>query len=187
MPFDTNASHRNSGPGDDWKARLTSGDVVRFRFPVAETDAPDVSAKCRPCLVLHCFTRGRHPFVELAYGTSLNTSANRGYEIRVNRPGALACAGLDRRTRFICARRIIVTLHHPFFEADTDTGTPVIGRLEPSLLTRMQSLRARIQAEADMAAEARDAARKQLARLPGELGGLHVWNRPSRGASSTPQ
>lgn len=104
---------------------------------------------------------GDRRFAKLAYGTSVNNRANQGYEVRVSRPEGVANAGLDKPTRFACARTILVSLDHSGFEPAEATGIPIIGRLDGALQQRMDSVRARLQAEADMAAVKREERRKE--------------------------
>ena len=92
-------------------------------------------------------------YVELAYGTSADTSANRGEEIHVSRPEAMAAAGLHRRTRFVGARRVLVRVDHSGFDVNPRYGTPVLGRLDPRDMERMNCVRAHIKAFRDAAAE----------------------------------
>ncbi|GAW37461.1 hypothetical protein RA2_04544 [Roseovarius sp. A-2] len=125
-----------------WKDRLTTGDVVRFRFPVDDPDNPDAKAKRRPCLVMGVRWFGGQKFVEIAYGTGAQTSANRGFEIRVKGGRAKAQAGLRCYTRFIGTRAIIVSIEHPGFEPDPETGTPVMGRLDAKHMQRLVSVKA---------------------------------------------
>ncbi|SIS85945.1 hypothetical protein SAMN05421759_104364 [Roseivivax lentus] len=132
-------------------ADLLRGDVVLFRFPLAEEDDEPGAPKRRPCLVLDTLTKGDDRFVEIAYGTSADTRANRGYEVIVKQPAARATAGLSKPTRFVCARRIIVHVNHSGFHGRAK-GPHIIGRLDEALLERMNAVRARIQAEADIAA-----------------------------------
>lgn len=144
--------------------QLQRGDIVLFRFPLAEVDDEPGAPKRRPCLVLDTLCIGGFPFFELAYGTSADTSANRGYEVIVKRPSARATAGLTKPTRFVCARRIIVHADHSGFDGRTK-GPQIIGRLDAPLLERMNAVRARIQAEADIAAHYREERqRKEQAR-----------------------
>ncbi|SFN77381.1 hypothetical protein SAMN04487859_108161 [Roseovarius lutimaris] len=56
-----------------WQVGLTTGDVVRFRFPVDDPDNPDAKAKRRPCLVMGVRWFGGRKFVEIAYGTGAMT------------------------------------------------------------------------------------------------------------------
>ena len=141
-------------------AHLQRGDVVLFRFPLAEEDDEPGAPKRRPCLVLDTLTAGDERFVEIAYGTSADTRANRGYEVIVKQPAARATAGLSKPTRFVCARRIIVHVNHSGFHGRTK-GPQIIGRLDEALLERMNAIRARIQAEADIAAYYREEQRRE--------------------------
>lgn len=141
-------------------AHLQRGDVVLFRFPLAEVDDEPGAPKRRPCLVLDTLTAGDDRFVEIAYGTSADTRANRGYEVIVKQPAARATAGLSKPTRFVCARRIIVHVDHGGFHGRAK-GPHIIGRLDEALLERMNAVRARIQAEADIAAYYREEERRE--------------------------
>ncbi len=139
---------------------LQRGDVVLFRFPLAEEDDEPGAPKRRPCLVLDTLTAGDDRFVEIAYGTSADTRANRGYEVIVKQSAARETAGLSKPTRFVCARRIIVHAGHSGFNGRTK-GPQIIGRLDEALLERMNAVRARIQAEADIAAYYREEQRRE--------------------------
>lgn len=134
---------------------LQRGDVVLFRFPLSEEDDEPGAPKRRPCLVLDTLTKGNERFVEIAYGTSAETRANRGYEVIVKQSAARLTAGISKPTRFVCARRIVVNVGHSGFHGRTK-GPKVIGRLDGPLLERMNAVRARIQAEADIAAYYRE-------------------------------
>jgi len=136
-------------------APLQRGDVVLFRFPLAEEDDQAGAPKRRPCLVLDTLTAGDDHFVQIAYGTSADTRANRGYEVIVKQAAARETAGLSKPTRFVCARRIIVHVNHSGFHGRTK-GPQIIGGLDEALLERMNAVRARIQAEADIAAYYRE-------------------------------
>ncbi len=144
-----------------WAERPKRGDVVLFRFPIAEEAHEPDAPKRRPCLILDVFDWDGGPFVELAYGTSADTKANRGYEVLVKQPGARATAGLAKPTRFVCARRIIVHVNHSGFQVPTDACAPLIGHLDAALLERIHAVRARIQAEADIAAYEREEQRRE--------------------------
>lgn len=138
---------------------LQRGDVVLFQFPLAEDEGEPGVPKRRPCLVLDTLTSSDERFVEIAYGTSADTRANRGYDVIVKQPAARATAGLSKPTRFVCARRIIVNVNHSGFHGRTNSPH-VIGRLDDALQERMNAVRARIQAEADIAAYYREELRR---------------------------
>lgn len=95
-----------------WHARLCVGDTVSYRFPVAE-DQGGPRPKPRPCLVLDVRRIDGVDHALLAYGTSARTKANRGDEVEVRGVDARAAAGLDKRTRFVCARKVLVPLTDP--------------------------------------------------------------------------
>lgn len=95
----------------------------------------------------------------LAYGTSADTSANRGYEVRLTETEARA-AGLHRATRFVGARRMLVALDHCGFVICAAKGAPTIGRLTGDAFERLNAVRGRIHAEADMAADQRTRRRR---------------------------
>lgn len=141
--------------------------------------------KRRPCLVLDVFELNGTKFVELAYGTSARTKANTGYEVRVGHTASCHAAGLDRPSRFVCSRRVIVSINHPGFEGGEECGT-LIGRLDAPLVDRMNDVRARLQAEADIKAEARRERREEQARWQREERGFLERNRASR-AANTPK
>ena len=166
-------------PVFDWQDLIERGDVVLFRFPVADEDNPstDDQPKRRPCLVLDVFDRDGTCFVELAYGTSTKTRANRGFEVRVRQRASCHAAGLDKPSRFVCARRVIVSINHPGFDSGTSTRGTLIGRLDPSLIERMNAVRARMQAEADIQAFEREEREEDKRRWEREERGFLERNR----------
>lgn len=151
----------------DWQQDLALGDVVLFRFPTTE-DLPDGEApKMRPCLVLETPRLGGRSFAKLAYGSSAYGKSNRGREVIVRQAPSIAAAGLNRPSRFTLNRSLLVSLDHPGFEAEKH-GDPRIGRLDEGLMERLHALRARIQAEADIAADHRRARREERHRWQAE-------------------
>lgn len=157
----------------NWKSSLRRGDVVWFPFPTHNGEHSDTRPKHGPCLVLDVFSGRQLPTAKVAYGTTMEVGDNRGYDIRVQSPEARERAGLDRPTRFDCSRTLTVSLNHPGFESIQPGTTPVIGCLDDLLAARMNAVRARLDAEADMAAEAR----KQQQRWQREGSGFREWNR----------
>jgi hypothetical protein len=123
-------------PPAPWHARLAPGDVVSFRFPVADPGR-GARVKKRPCLVLDVRVFEGRRCARIAYGTSVRSRANRGREIRVRRPEGMARAGLNRPTRFVGARCVTVPLDDPRFVVSARTGSPVLGRLDAGLRARM--------------------------------------------------
>ncbi len=160
-----------------WQDSLSRGDIVLFRFPVAESRLD--AAKMRPCLVLDVEVRGGNRRATLAYGTSAQTAANRGYEIWIKRRSSMAVAGLNRPTRFVCSRRISVEPCHADFKLG-EQGSPVIGQLDDYLLERMHAVRARMQAEHDIAMEVLQEKREERQRWLRENATLASPGLPAR-------
>lgn len=124
----------------EWQDRLRPGDTVSFRFPVAE-EAGGPEPKARPCLVVDVrkIDGLRHAIV--AYGTSRRTKANCGHEVEVRGGETRIAAGLDRRTRFVGARRVTVALDDPAFVTCRRLDTPILGCLIDRPLQRLEKLR----------------------------------------------
>ena len=141
-----------SAPLPAWVQTLQPGDVVLFAFPCAEPNEPP---KRRTCLVLDIVRTGSRPTVEIAYGTSADTSANVGLEIRVTSPDDMAAAGVRRPTRFVGARRMVVPFDHSGWDVNASHSSPVIGRLPAGPMARLHAVRARLHAERDIAADRR--------------------------------
>ena len=137
-----------------WRDHLSHGDIVLFRFPLAE-ETGTTKPKARPCLVLEVEAVGDQRLALLAYGTTSHRRANVGYEIRVHGRTAYQTAGLDGPTRFVGARRLLVPLNHSGFLLHSESDSPVVGRLSGAALERMNAVRGRIHAERDIAAERR--------------------------------
>lgn len=123
-------------------AILAPGDVVLFRFPLAE-GADGSGVKLRPCLVFDRRSLGGDEFLDLAYGTSSRTRSNVGYELHINRHDDIAAAGLDTPTRFICARRVLVHPRHRGFGRGPGKD-PFLGRISPELAVRLDDLRGKV-------------------------------------------
>ena len=142
-----------------WQADLQRGDIVCARFPVSEGDGGP--CKLRPCVVMETGEIDGGKTAVIAYGTTSKGKANAGYELRLRRPEVLEALGLHAPTRFVCSRRLVASLDNAMFEAPKGRATPVLGRLASEELERLNALRARIQAEADIAAERRAERRKR--------------------------
>ncbi|GHE01884.1 hypothetical protein U879_15595 [Defluviimonas sp. 20V17] len=147
-------------PATNWRDHLAWGDVVAFRFPHSERD-DSYRPKVRPCAVLDVVSFAGRRFATLAYGTTADSKANQDYETRVTRPEALAAIGLDKPTRFVGSRRITVSLNNPGFSLG-ECGTPMLGQMIGADRERLNAVRARLFAEADMAAEHHAERRREL-------------------------
>ncbi|WP_156799445.1 hypothetical protein [Oceanicola granulosus] len=137
-----------------WQEHLSPGDIVSFEFPLAEAD-PTERPKPRPCLVLEIEDLAGERFALIAYGTTSPRKSNWGYEVHALHEEDYLSSGLDRPTRFIGRRRLMVSLDSPGFVISSNTGAPVLGRLSGGPAERLLAVRARIQAERDIAAERR--------------------------------
>lgn len=115
-------------PASNWQTRLRVGDVVSFRFPLAERKTRK-RGKARPCLVLSVADHDGVPHAVVVYGTSADTPANRGHDLPVTSPSGMAAAGLRKPTRFVGARRVCVPLTSPCFRPQLHTGSPILGHL----------------------------------------------------------
>ncbi|WP_375173879.1 hypothetical protein [Pseudooceanicola sp.] len=146
-----------------WRDHLFHGDIVSFRFPLAE-EASTGQPKARPCLVLDIETRDEQRYALLAYGTTSRRRSNVGYEVHVRRRDEYLPAGLDEPTRFVGARRLLVPLTHSGFAICRATGSAVLGRLDGAPFDAMNAVRGRIHAEADIAADRRSRRRRGLRR-----------------------
>jgi len=147
---------------------------------VAEADGE--TPKLRPCLVIETGELNDRRSVTLAYGTSAHPRRRYGYEVIVKGKPAMRAAGLTKPTRFVCIRRITVSTAHPGFEPLC--GTPVIGRLDASLLTRMDAVRARLWAEHDIAAERRHERALERRRWQREERRIRIENRARSAAEA---
>ncbi|MCZ4260139.1 hypothetical protein O4G76_04700 [Limimaricola sp. G21655-S1] len=137
-----------------WRDLVTPGDIVSFRFPLAE-EGHTGRPKSRPCLILDLEERGGKRYALLAYGTTSRRRSNTGYEVHVRRRADYLSAGLNEPTRFVGARRLLVPLNHGGFSVCQATGSAVLGRLDGSAFAAMNAVRGRIHAERDIAADRR--------------------------------
>jgi hypothetical protein len=137
-----------------WRDHIAHGDIVSFRFPLAEEGAED-RPKARPCLVLDIQQIGDRRYALLAYGTSSRRPSNVGYEVHARKRAEYLSAGLNEPTKFVGRRRVLVPLTHRGFVICTAISTPVLGSLDGAPLKRLNAVRGRIHAERDIAAERR--------------------------------
>ncbi len=144
-----------------WRDHVSHGDIVSFRFPLAEEGSKG-RPKARPCLILEIDVRDGISYALLAYGTSSRRRSNIGYEVHVRRRADRLMSGLDAATRFVGARRLLVPLTHTGFVVCSATGSAVLGRLEGAPFVAMNAVRGRIHAEHDIAAEHRSRRRRSF-------------------------
>ena len=141
-----------------WHDAVGYGDILSFRFPLAE-EGHTGRPKARPCLVLDIEELGGQRYALLAYGTTSKRRSNIGYEVHVRKPADYLAAGLDRPTRFVGARRILVPLTNSAFIVSGATGSAVLGRLDGRPFEAMNAVRGRIHADADIAEDRRERSR----------------------------
>ena len=141
-----------------WHDAVGYGDILSFRFPLAE-EGHRGRPKARPCLVLDIEERGDQRYALLAYGTTSKRRSNIGYEVHVRKSADCLAAGLDRPTRFVGARRILVPLTHSAFVVAGATGSAVLRHLDGRSFEALNAVRARIHADADIAADRRERSR----------------------------
>jgi hypothetical protein len=144
-----------------WRDLITPGDIVSFRFPLAE-EGNSGRPKARPCLVLDVEEHGGKRYALLAYGTTSRRRSNTGYEVHVRRRTDYLSAGLNEPTRFVGARRLLVPLNHSGFSVCRATGSAVLGRIGGAALAAMNAVRGRIHAERDIAADRRAGRRSRV-------------------------
>ena len=137
-----------------WRDDVSYGDIVSFCFPLAE-EGHTGRPKARPCLILDIEVRNGQRYALLAYGTTSRRQSNVGLEIHVRRRVQYMAAGLDKPTRFVAARRLLVPLTNSGFVVCGATGSAVLGRLEGNPFERMNAVRGRIHAMRDIAQDRR--------------------------------
>lgn len=139
----------------EWRNHVSWGDIVSFQFPMFDNPEPSHVPKKRPCLIIDRCLIGALTFVTIAYGTSQLMRKQVGFDLTVSSLSSVAEAGLHRPTRFQCGRRLRVSLNFGGFVQHHQTQSPVIGTLPKSEFAAMNAVRARIHAEADIAADRR--------------------------------
>ena len=124
-----------TGPAFD----ILPGQVVSFRFPFLDLSPDQDDARPnRPALVVE--RDDATDSLVIAYGTSRETSANVGYEIKVAEDWAFC--GLTEPTRFVLARRIRVSRHDARFVTHND-GL-ISGILPVALMKRLHQLHCKL-------------------------------------------
>ncbi|WP_299365664.1 hypothetical protein [uncultured Paracoccus sp.] len=91
------------------------------------------------CLIIARQDGAFGPRLTLAYGTSADTSANRGLDLEVAASDDWPLAGLHRPSRFVIARRLTVSAHDSRFDRGR-CSDPTIGSLPEHLEPLMEAL-----------------------------------------------
>ena len=118
-----------------WAENLRPGSILLFRFPERHDD---LAGKKRPCVVLATQPGPAGLQVALAYGTSVDSDANRGFDINIE-PDDCESVGTRRATRFVLARRITVGAADPRFDTGDDDN-PIVGELLDHQMRQLQAL-----------------------------------------------
>lgn len=121
---------------NSWATSCVPGTIVSFRFPQGENGQ---SGKARPCLVIGINTASNDMRLTLAYGTTAETDANRGFDLHLSERAAWRKAGVHRPTRFVLARRLTIAIDDLRFDCGP-AGNPIIGRLPSAQLSQLADL-----------------------------------------------
>jgi len=149
-----------TGAVGSWADAVSHGSVLAFRFPV-EDGAETRQRPWLPCLVLDIIDEGGQRFAVLAPSAPpWGKRPAYAVDIRTNRE--LARAGLSRPTQFVGAKRLRVSLGNGRFVAPDGGASPLLGQLSGQAAEQMNGVRARICAEADIAADRRRDRREAL-------------------------
>ncbi len=136
-----------------WRNHLSVGDVLLYGFPLLDGNDEEPPV-LRPCIVTG-FTRvGSYRCVVLAPGF-LPGSRQRGYEVHVRSATEMTGTGLRKPTSFDLNRRLPISLGTARFPTISGQKSPVLGHLPERMMERLHAVRARIQAERDIAAAKR--------------------------------
>jgi hypothetical protein len=125
-----------------WKAQLTWGDIVQFRFPIAD-DCLSNLPQVRPCLVYDIQSINGIQLVTLICGIENDNHVPAPQDIVISHPEAMSSTGLLIPTRFDSNLRLTVSSNHNWFTPQS-TGSPVIGRLNESEKIQLRSLRTQV-------------------------------------------
>ena len=126
---------KNQPAAPAWIQHLRPGTILLFRFPERHDD---LGGKKRPCLVLATRSQPDGLHVSLAYGTSVDNHANRGFDISVEADDC-ASVGTHRPTRFVLARRITVGANDPRFDTGSEDN-PIVGQLFDDQIGQLRAL-----------------------------------------------
>ena len=133
--------------GADWRDKLSSGDIVTFRFP---PDDRSCFAGDTACLVLEIKAVGTTRFAVLIPALPSRRPSDNARIISIGKRTELDAAGLDLPTRFAVQDRRRVPLTDEGFVHSCVTGSPVIGQLVGASRERLQAARGRLHALRDI-------------------------------------
>nr|WP_321462896.1 hypothetical protein [uncultured Cohaesibacter sp.] len=138
---------------ESWPETIQRGDIVAFHFPSGKSGKP-AQLFPRPWLVLDMQTHVGQLYLTLARSHEAGQLPHRFYELVVSQSGQATIAGASGPMVFNCRQQVIVSVRHKGF-ALGQQGSPVIGMVNESELERLNAIRARLQAFADIRAEER--------------------------------
>nr|WP_321459820.1 hypothetical protein [uncultured Cohaesibacter sp.] len=138
---------------DNGHQAIQRGDIVAFHFPSGKSGKP-AQFFPHPWLVLDMQTHVGQLYLTLARWHEAGQLPHRFYELVVSQSGQATIAGVSGPMLFNCRQQVIVSVRHKGF-ALGQHGFPVIGMVNESELERLNAIRARLQAFADIRAEER--------------------------------
>ncbi|MBC2836518.1 hypothetical protein H7F16_13445 [Gemmobacter straminiformis] len=134
------------------------GDVLHYPFPSKTTGGETDTA--RPCLVIDTHKISDRAYLLIADGAPAEAARRTGYDILVEEDALLASAGLEQPTRFCAARRVFVSRQSLRRKAIRPDGGIRVGRLTGRAFERLNAVRGRLHAEADIARHQREEERR---------------------------
>lgn len=138
-----------------WMADLRPGAIVVHRYPAPGRMGAHRSPEPRPCLVVDVYDLHGHGVVALAHGVPAASGIRRDRDLVIAARELRGVPELPEAHRFVASACLLVPLGSPAFVVDPERGTPVLGHLSGEAMARLDDLRARLHAEADIAAEDR--------------------------------
>lgn len=104
---------------------------------------------------------GGHALMALAHGVPAAGRPARRGDLRADAEELRGVRGLRRAHIFMVSRRLLVPVGHGILVVPSDGGSPVIGCLGGAALERLHALRAPLDAERHIAADARRRSRRR--------------------------
>ncbi|WP_319496608.1 hypothetical protein [uncultured Cohaesibacter sp.] len=137
-----------------WHNTISWGDIVSFDLP-SRTILPETKkSTISPWLILDRNTNVGEEFVTMAPGSTECTLPHKAEALLVSGQDRIRAAGLSCPTLFDCEHAMIVSVKHHGFVL-TKNSSPIIGHLIGDDRHRLNSIRARLDAFADIAKERR--------------------------------